>query len=318
MGTVTLVISIILAVAAIALAVLALLAPAEGAARRVAKRVGLPLPEQPLRDQIASRAHHTRRWVAVSGSLALLGTVVAVAIATTGGAMADPGTELPWIAVGGTLLGVAAGTLLGVAAGALLGVLSYRPPVDPDRPRVAHAQHTTLRDYLDPMERIGARIVVALGAVVAVGVMVVPGAATDAAGPGALTVVVLAAVGVIGLLAVELGGPRIVLARPRPSATPEALRWDDAQRADDLRTLVTGPIMTGSYASIIGLAALASAVPANVDRVLLLIVNNGGFFLLVVALLVVAGIALARRPGQYYRRRLWPEPGAATADGAPR
>lgn len=302
MGTVTLVISIILAVAAIALAVLALLAPAEGAARRVAKRVGLPLPEQPLRDQIASRAHHTRRWVAVSGSLALLGTVVAVAIATTGGAMADPGTELPWIAVGGTLL----------------GVLSYRPPVDPDRPRVAHAQHTTLRDYLDPMERIGARIVVALGAVVAVGVMVVPGAATDAAGPGALTVVVLAAVGVIGLLAVELGGPRIVLARPRPSATPEALRWDDAQRADDLRTLVTGPIMTGSYASIIGLAALASAVPANVDRVLLLIVNNGGFFLLVVALLVVAGIALARRPGQYYRRRLWPEPGAATADGAPR
>ena len=310
MGTVTLVISIILAVAAIALAVLALLAPAEGAARRVAKRVGLPLPEQPLRDLIARRAHHTRRWVAVSGSLALLGTVVAVAIATTGGAMADPGTELPWIAVGGTLLGV--------AAGALLGVLSYRPPVDPDRPRVAHAQHTTLRDYLDPMERIGARIVVALGAVVAVGVMVVPGAATDAAGPGALTVVVLAAVGVIGLLAVELGGPRIVLARPRPSATPEALRWDDAQRADDLRTLVTGPIMTGSYASIIGLAALASAVPANVDRVLLLIVNNGGFFLLVVALLVVAGIALARRPGQYYRRRLWPEPGAATADGAPR
>ena len=311
MGTATLIISSILAVGAVVIMLLALLAPAESAARRMAKRVGLPLPEQPLQGEIARRAHHTRRWVAVSGSLALLATLGVVLTATATGAIPDPAGNLPWIAIGGILFGV--------AVGALLGVLSFRPAVDPDAPRVAHAQHTTLRDYLDPMERIGARIVVAVGVVVAVAVSLVPADRHDSATPAALTVVVLAGVGVLGLLAVKLGGTHIVLARPRPSASPEALKWDDTGRADDLRTLVSGPIMTGSYASILGIISLVWAIPvASLPQTFTLIVNNGGFFLLVVAALVVAAIAIARKPGQYYARRLWPEAGVAARDEAAR
>jgi len=306
MSSATLIASGVLALVGLAIVLWANLVPAERLAARTAKRVGLALPAEPLRDRIVRRTRSTRRWIANCGALGLLLTLGGVLLGVTAGWIPDPEVALSWLALGGIVLGT--------AAGALLGVLTDRPQLDREQPRVAHAQHTSLRDYLDPIELVGARIVVALGVVAGLTAAFTPGAAATSMG---VTAIVLAAVGMLSLVVLELGGRRIVLARPRPAASAEALVWDDARRGDDLRTLVTAPLMTGLYAFVIGLPALSTAIPrTGVDQTVALVLVNVGFYVLVLGLLAVLALALARQPARFYLRRLWPEVAAQAATEA--
>src|SRR5690606_34857717 len=129
--------------------------------------------------------------------------------------------------------------------------------------------------------------------------------------PAALALPIVA---VLSLLVLELGGRRVILTRPRLAASPEALVWDDALRADDLRILATAPLMTGLYGFILGLPSLYSLVPQQElgGEIVLLTLANVGFFVLMIALLVVVAFAIVRKPEQFSLRRLWPELAAAT------
>jgi hypothetical protein len=316
MSLTTVIVSIAFAALGVGVALWVNLVPAERIATRMARRVERPLPEAPLRERIVRRAQHVRRWVVNGATLGLLVTLGVVLAAVAAGRVPDPEASLAWIALGGLVLGE--------AAGALLGVLTDRAETDPSRPRVAHARHTSLRDYLDPIELIGARVVTALalaaGTATALVLVVAPRTSTGLTvahselTPAALALPLAA---IASLVALEWGGRRIVLTRPRPATTPEALVWDDAQRADELRTLATAPLMTGLYGFILGLPGLFALVPRGAvdDTVLLVAVNLGGY-LLFLALLVVLAFAIARKPARFYLRRLWPEVAAREEEQA--
>lgn len=306
MSSGTLIAAALSAALGIALALWANLVSPERLAARTAKRVGLQLPDAPLREQIMRRARHTRRWICNCAAIGLILTVGGILLATAGGSIPDPSSSIAWLAI--------AGVVLGGAVGALLGVLTDQPQLDPTQPRVAHAQHTTLRDYLDPIELVGARIVTGLavitGITTALSFVLTPENSTAITGsdltPAALALPVVA---VLGLLVLELGGRRVILTRPRPAASREALVWDDALRADDLRILASAPLMTGLYGFILGVPSLYDFIPLQNlggEFVLMLLVNVG-FYVLMLGLLVVLAFAIARKPEQFYLRRLWPE-----------
>lgn len=297
------ILALVIAAAGIALALWVNLTPAERLAAGTAKRVGRPLPDPPLRERLSRRIRHTRRWITNTGVVALLLTLGALAAGAGTETLAGSSTALVWLLVGGIILGT--------TVGALLGVLTTSTDLEPDRPRVAHAVHTTLRDYLDPLELVGARIVTALAvltALVTVTVLTSTEAGAGAINPATgVASIALASTAVVGLLAVELGGRRIVLTRPRLATDADALVWDDALRADELRVLVSAPIMTGLYGFLLGLPALAAAALDGVDRFLALVIVNAGAGILFLALLVIFVLSIVRKPARYYLRRLWPE-----------
>jgi hypothetical protein len=306
----TIIAAIAFAVLGVALVVWVNAASPARLAARTAKRVGLRLPESPLRAQIERRVRHTRRWIGNCGAAGLILTLGGLLVATATESIADPLSSIAWLAL--------AGLVLGAAVGALLGVLTDQPRLDPAQPRVAHAQHTTLRDYLDPIELVGARIVTALavatGVATALSFVVSPETSTAITGSQlALAALALPVVAALSLLVLEVGGRRVILTRPRPAASPEALIWDDALRADDLRILATAPLMTGLYGFILGLPSIYSLLPPQNlggEFVLMLLVNVG-MYVLFIGLLVVLAFAIARKPEQFYLRRLWPEVAAA-------
>lgn len=289
----------LLLVAIIVIVVAASLSAPATRADRISRRAGLALPDAPLRERILERARTTRLLVTWGGAMGGLITLTALVIAVTTGAIPDPQAATGWVAV--------AGIMLGTTAGALLRVLAAAPQRDPDQPRVAHARHRSARDYLHPIERIGARVATGAGIVAAIAVVLTPGAFSGDSAASAVSTVALAAAAAIGLTGLEWGGARIVLSRPRTATSPADLAWDDALRADDLRTLASAPIMTGTYAATVSIQALASALPYGTDDVLILALTNGGFFVLVIALVVVLAFALAVQPEKHYLRRLWPD-----------
>jgi hypothetical protein len=281
--------------------------PRRGHAERLSRRLGLALPADAAeRAEIVSRDRGRIRWIAFGGCLGFIATIAVLLGAAAAGLVADPGAGAPWIGL--------AGLVLGAATAALGAVLGRRHPADPTRPRVAHARHTALGDYLDPIELVGARVVAILGALATAVALLSPGSSWLGGQP--LPATVLAAGGLLGLVLLEVGGRRVVLARPRVADTSNALAWDDATRATELRTLATAPIMMGSYSLVFsGMAGLGSVVRLLPDAAALIVVNLS-FFVLVAAVVAVGVVALSRRPEQFYLRRLWPEIAAANASAA--
>ncbi len=272
---------------------------------RLSRRLGLALPDDPaLRDEILRRGRHRTLWVSVGACLGFVVTIAIVLAAAVTGLIPDPGTGAAWTGL--------AGLVLGGAIAALCVVLGSRHPVDPSRPRVAHARRTELADYLDPIELVGARVVAGLGAVATALALALPGSSWMMEGQP-LAAGVLAVGGLIGLVLLELGGRRVVLARPRVADTPVALAWDDATRATELRALATAPLMMGAYSLAFGSFASLGPALRLLPDVAAGILINVTFFVLLAALVTVAVVATSRKPEQFYLRRLWPEVAAANA-----
>jgi hypothetical protein len=264
---------------------------------RLSRTVGLQPPEPPLLDAVERRGRRLLRWRAVGIAVGIVVSVGATIIAVLADAIPDPGTLLAWIGLTGMLLGA------GMAS--LLAVLTDPTVAEPGAPRVAHPRAIRLRDYLDPLELDGARIIVVLGALAAIATMAWPApAATDSL---QLVAPISAVGGVIALALAEIGGRRVVLARPRTADSPAALAWDDALRSNDLRTLYTAPIMLGLYATIFGFPAVAIPLLDLLPQTWALVLANTGFYIAIAALIVVVIVALRRQPGRYYLKRLWPE-----------
>ncbi|QEO08977.1 hypothetical protein [Protaetiibacter larvae] len=291
-------------VLAVVAAVAPLVTTRRSPAARLSRTVGLMPPEQPLLGVVDRRGRRLIRWQSTGGALGLVATVGGALLAALTGLTPDPATLLPWIGF--------AGILIGGSLAALLAVVSDRTTADPTTPRVAHTRAVRLRDYIDPLEVNGARVLAALGTIAAVVALAWP--APFATLEPFRFVVALSAAGALAALALaEIGGRRIVLARPRTADSPVALAWDDALRSADLRTLFTAPLLLGLYATIFGTPVLTTPLLEVLPEPWIFVAINVGAYLGVAVIIAVVVIALLRQPGRYYLKRLWPEVAAAAA-----
>lgn len=290
-------------------AVILLIVGQNGSLARLARSVGLQAPGGELDAVLEARLRRKSRWALVGVFAGMLVTDGIVVLAVSLGSIADPGMGAGWLAV--------AGLLLGGSVGNLAAVLATPGSADPTQPRVAHARATRLSDYLDPLELIGARIVAGLGLVSAIVFAVLPTQPSTFPAAQSVAVPLLAAVGVISLVLLEVGGRRVVLGRPPFATSPTALAWDDALRASDLRSLASAPLMSGMYAFIFALGSLGEMLPFNaINRDIVLVAANVGWFLFLGAMIFILVLSIVRTPAQYYLRRLWPELVPATGRAA--
>jgi len=202
----------------------------------------------------------------------------------------------------------------GFFAGASIAAAIYALTAKPARPegeRFARSGAVDLRDYLAPIDRLGARGAVALGIVTVLAATAVSGVglthSNAALSIGGLIVIA----GAVGLVLSEWASRRI-LDRPQPAGSPSELAWDDALRAQSLREIVTAPLSLGSWGSLAVLFTLVDAADsAEVGGVATFWVGAVGLVIVLIALFAAAGISIATKPQQHYLRRLWPEVAAA-------
>ncbi|SIO06253.1 hypothetical protein [Agromyces cerinus] len=261
---------------------------------RFARTVGLPLDgDEELERAVGERLRLRAGW----GTLGTLVGIAACVPIVLSGALtthSEWGVSIApfaWIVLLGVLF---AGRGIGVA----ISILPAPPEVRRHGPRIARLPRPTVADYVAPIERAGARVLVAIGALLAVGVGFMP----IEIGPKLL--VGAATLGAIAVLvAVELVSAALV-ARPQPAVSEQLLRWDDALRAQTLRDLVSVPLMFGTLAvfaaAVTGLTWAGSLGDAGLVTVN--VVGN----LLIAASLVVLAFSIALKPARYYLKRLWP------------
>ncbi len=289
---------IVVAVAVLALGVVFVMTFSRSRMRRrtrsVARTVGLALPA----DTFALERRVMYRMRAATGGGAL-GGLITLGLSLWFSPRSASGETVAWILF-------AAGS---IAAGGALGVglvATLRRPRRPEGTRFARARAVTLADYLIGLERVGARVVVAL----AVTVTLTSTALSNAWGfeplmPSVLSVAMVA-LSVIALVGFEILARRII-ARPQPAGSPEELAWDDALRAWDARDLVTTPIVFGGWALFLIFSELSSTPLDNGFAQTMRMFFSVTFLIFAVALLVTAIVSLAVNPQQHYLRRLWPE-----------
>ena len=261
--------------------------PGQRAARAnsFARSVGLALPES-LRAAVTERVALRHRGGAIGMVIGIATSAFALSIDPASGAS----FAAPFVLIGGAFSGLAVGVALTSARAAA--------PLDPDAVKYARTTAVTLTDYVAPLERTGARIVVALAVAVAL-VAVIAGVALG------VVLVALTLLGVAALVFFEVAGRRIV-DRSQQAASPVELTWDDAVRASVLRDIVTAPITLGAYALVVSTSALVDQLLHGND-----FANVGIVLAAVVAAIALAVAAITSRPQRYFLTRLWPEVKAA-------
>jgi hypothetical protein len=195
-----------------------------------------------------------------------------------------------------TTLFVVGAVFVGVGVGTAVAAMTGKKEVPSDAPRVARSGAASVADYIAPIERVGARVTVAIVAALAIGVAIFAPAAE-----GMLLPLVLFAVSAVLTLALfEVASRRIVEAS-QPAGTTAELVWDDAIRASVIRDLVTAPLALSVYGTVFGVFALAdrSAGAAAVTAYL-------GSGLVVAGLAVTLIVSAVSRPRRYFLTRLWP------------
>lgn len=207
-----------------------------------------------------------------------------------------------WLVFGGFFTGAAVATSIYALAA---------KPARPSGERYARSGAVDLRDYLAPIDRLGARIAVAFGVATLIAATAVSAAGlTDsnaALSVGGLIVVA----GVVALGLSEFASRRI-LARPQPAGSPAELAWDDALRAQSLREIVTAPLCLGSWGALAVLFALMNATNAGgFGGIVAFWIAAAGLLVVFVALFAAAAVSIATKPPQHYLRRLWPDVAAA-------
>lgn len=243
-------------------------------AERFAYQLGLVLPESQYHT-VRTRLARRFRGIAIG---ALVGSGAA-ALSVPRRATGDPDLAGILLAFGCVIAGIG----LGVAVASV-----WRPvPRDPDRVTIARAESVQLRDYVAPVERQGARVVVVISVVLVVAVFAFE------AQPSTVLAGVLSALAIAALVFFEVMGRRIT-ARPQPASSRAELEWDDALRSAVLRDIVTVPLALGVYSSLLSVAALSG------------VTDIGAFTgISALGLGVAAVIATAMRPHRYFLRRLW-------------
>jgi len=184
---------------------------------------------------------------------------------------------------------------VGIGVGTAVAALAASSSVAPDQPRVARAGAVAVKDYLAPVELVGARVVVAGAVLLLVWVTVFTAryASVDYVG-----ITMFSVFGVLSLVLFEVASRRIV-DQSQPAGSTAELVWDDAIRASALRDLVTAPLALGVYSLLFGFVSVADA---NGDVVFGLL---GG--IVFVALLAAAIVSRVTRTQSYFVRRLWPD-----------
>lgn len=229
----------------------------------------------------------------------------------------DPFLERSGAAVPVLLVAAMVGVAVGTGLLALREAANARPA---DGPRLARPVTPTIADYVPPIERLGARVVVAVPAVV-----LVTAAVTSLAGVVDLAALVTGTPALLYVVAapavafVAEAASRRLLERPQPAASPVELAWSDASRAQVLRDIVTVPLLAGMFATAgVTAAALEATAPGGPSD-LVIAVGTAVAGLLVLAALVTAAVSASSRPDRHFRRRLWSDEASLTATGdAPR
>ncbi len=260
-------------------------------ARRLSRSVGLALTDDVA--PIVERALAIRQRATVAGALAGL------ALGGTTAAIGPFELVQQWVLI--------AGFFLGVGVGSAVGAVLARPRADAGA-RIARSREVALRDYVMPLELTGARVligVVALGATLVAALLVGNPRETTSL----VSLVVVSALAVAALVVFELLG-RAIVAQPSPARDVTRLAWEDALRAETLRSLVTAPLTVGCVAVMLTVVGVAGALPLGPAAIILGAVVP----LVVLAAVVAIGIvALASTPQRHFLRALWPETAAAAA-----
>jgi len=195
-----------------------------------------------------------------------------------------------------TRLFIIGAVFAGLGLGTAIAAMTGKKALDSDGPRVARSRAASVGDYAAPVERIGARVSVAVVVVVFLGIAI-------SQPPTAGLVVAIgffAVASVLTLAVFEMAGRRIVGAS-QPAGSTAELVWDDAIRASVLRDLITAPLSLAVYGTVFGLFATAQN-SAGSTAVTAYIV--GGVVLAGLAVTLIASVL--SRPRRYFITRLWP------------
>ncbi len=283
-------VALLLGALVVLVAVTAIPAVGRLAAGSVSRRLGLALPPE-LMETVRRRV--TRRTFAGAAG-AFLATVAAVAVLTAG--VVTPLRDI------GTIWFVLGAYFAGLSVGAALSAVTEQPGGDDTRPRVARAGAVTVADYVAPVDRIGARVVVGLAALALLISAVVAGNGGEL--PRLTTGVAIVALAVASLVFFEIASRRII-DRGQPVGSTAELAWDDALRASALRDIITAPIVLGFWGLVFNASDHANeGGPAGTVTLIVLAILLASAF-------GVALFSLTTRPAQHYLRRLWPDVAAA-------
>lgn len=254
--------------------------PRAARAASFARSVGLPLTDS-VRAVVTERVALRQR----GGAAGLVAGIATTAFVLSMDPASSEHFATPFLLIGGAFAGLAVGVAISASRTA--------SALDPEAVKYARPSAVALDDYVAPLERTGARIVVALSVVTLVAAIV-----SGAAVSGVL--IALAALGVAALLVFEVAGRRIV-DRAQPAASPDDLAWDDAVRSSVLRDMVTAPIILGADTLVVAGGAL-------IDH--LLIGSDAAKVALVIACFAAAAAlaiaSITTRPQRYFLGRLWP------------
>ncbi|WP_411698138.1 hypothetical protein [Conyzicola sp.] len=244
-------------------------------------RVDLPARLEP---GVSSRFVAQGRGATIGG----LSFAVAAVLALQGGILVGDGPSSSlWLVFGAVLVG----SLVGSTVAAFTGSTA----IASDQPRVARSRAVSVADYLSPLERVGAWVLVGASVVATVAMSVI------GVGGAVFPVALLAGLGAVTLVMFEVASSRIV-DRSQPAGSTADLVWDDAMRSSILRDLISGSLALGGLGLILGAvqlagvsAGLSAAEMSNISGPLLSGVG-----------LVLALYSRTGRPQRYFLGRLWP------------
>ncbi|SJM68198.1 hypothetical protein [Gulosibacter sp. 10] len=267
--------------------------------RRYAQSAGLPVTDA-VSGPVVERIRRRQRGMRIGGLIAIVaGTVGAIIF----------GEQDSW---GGALIMVLAG--VGTSLGGAWAIVAHRPSPDERRPLIARTRSAELADYLTFGERFGywavpgALVVAAAGG--AILLLQLPEPARESQIPLGLLATGLALL----LWGVSLYSVRRVLGAPARSGSDLELAWDDAERADGLRQLMSLAVVTSGIAIFLwGVLLLESLTTDGFYRQHTELSTALGlialaFFMGLIALIAAGPIGawLSGRRRGHEQRRLWP------------
>lgn len=267
--------------------------------QRHAETIGLDLPSH-LIGTVATRIRRKHRGMAVGGVLGILTAFVTLLL------IKEPG----WTGILTLVL-----TGLGAALGAAVAVVAHHQGRHPLEPVVTRTRSVGLADYLTRGERVAtwsAPVALAVGALV--GTMLILQLPENEVTRRVLPGLVGSALAMLGWL-VSVLAMRQVLASPTRSGSDLELAWEDAERADTLRTL-SNRAVTVVCASLLfwplfiweGLTTdgLYRTEPAFTWLVVL---TTLGVYIALFTVVVAGPVSssLSGRSRGHEQRRLWPD-----------
>lgn len=203
-----------------------------------------------------------------------------------------------------------AGLGAGVCQALTAAIVTVR--VEPGR-RIARSTAPDFSDYVPPLEQtlcvaaLAGAVLSILGGWLALRLGILHSERLEGGGIFGTLGAVLAGAALLLTAIGAILGP-IILRAPQPAGSEQELAWDDALRANTLRSLVTVPAVTALvsiFTTFFEVGARTVPQPAPIGAI-----GVVALLCIVVAAAVLMGVDLSARPSQHYWRRLWkPTPG---------